>query len=200
MSLEPPAVKSAYRPRNLAQKQRRLELKVIQGDERYRLRYEALKAEMAASGHAIGSIRDLDEKFAIDPIRRYEVLKARVERWDALWSIAKRKRETRAKIVLGAAVLAELAALQAGAAPRQGDGLAGQITDILDRLVPRVRDRLILRELTGLALPPRLGGPPDETAEQALKAIGELALELDRGAFGDADYREGDEGQAFDPH
>ena len=199
MSLEPPPVKSAYRPRNLAQKLRRLELKLIQADEKYRLRYQALKAEMAASGHAIGPIRDLDETFAADPFRRYAVLKARVERWDALWSITKRKRETRAKIVLGGAVLAELAALQAGAAPRQGGGLADQITDILGRHVPRVRDRVVLRDLTGLALPLRPGGPSDETAEQALKAIGEPALGLDRGDFGRASYREGDEEQVFDP-
>jgi hypothetical protein len=191
MSLEQPPVKSAYRPRNAAQKERRLELKVIRGDEKYRLRYQALAAEMAASGHTIGKISDLDEMFATDPIRRYEVLKARVERWEALWSIAKRKRETRAKIVLGGAVLAELTA------PQAGDGLARQISDILDRRVPRVRDRVTLRDLTSLALPLRQGGPPEETAEQALQAIGEQTADLDRG-FGRPDYREGDEEEDFD--
>jgi hypothetical protein len=35
---------------------------------------------MAASGHAIGRISDRDEMFATDPVHRYEVLKARVER------------------------------------------------------------------------------------------------------------------------
>lgn len=188
----------AYRPRTPDQKQRRLALKVIRGDEKYRLRYEALKAEMAASGHVIGSIRDLDEKFATDPLQRYEMLKARVDRWDALWSIDKRKRETRAKIIIGGAVLAELAARQAGASTGQGDGLVQRVRDILDRHVLRVRDRVILRELTGLALPLRSGGPPDETAEQALKAIGELTSDLDRRAFGGPDYREGLEEEACD--
>jgi hypothetical protein len=153
---------------------------------------------MAASGHVIGSIRDLDEKFATDPLQRYEVLKARVERWSALWSIAKRKRETRAKIILGGAVLAELAARQAEASAGQDDGLAGRVTDILDRHVLRVRDRVILRDLTGLHLSLRAGGALDETAEQALKAIGELASDLDRRAFGGPDYREGDEEEEFD--
>jgi hypothetical protein len=125
MSLDEPVVKSAYRPRSAAQKQRRLELKVIRADERYRARYQALKAEMAASGHAIGTIRDLDEMFANDPRRRYEVLKARVDRWDALWSITKRKRETRAEIVLGGAVLAELHS------PTLSDELMNAIMDAL---------------------------------------------------------------------
>lgn len=197
MSLEEPARKSAYRPRNAVQKQRRLELKVIRGDEKYRRRYEALKAEMAASGQTIGRISDLDEMFATDPIRRYEVLKARVERWEALWSITKRKRETRAKIILGGAILAELQA-EAKTLTRHTEGLAGQITELLDRLVLRVRDRVIVRDLTGLPLPLRPGGTLDETPEQALEAIGEQILDFDRRAFGGPDYREGDEEEAFD--
>ena len=183
--------KWAYRPRTPAHKERRLELKLIHADEKYRLRYEVLKAEMAAAGRAIGPIKDLDETFATDPIQRHEVLKARVDRWDALWSIDKRKRETRAKIIIGGAVLAELAARQASGVP--DDGLAARLTDILDRLAPRVRDRVILRGLTGLALPLRAGGDLDETYEEALNAIGEQ----DR-SFGAPDYREGDEEEEFD--
>jgi len=57
--------------------------------------YETLKAQIVASGHTLGSIGDLDEKFATDPVRRHEVLKARVDLWDALWSITKRKRAFR---------------------------------------------------------------------------------------------------------
>jgi hypothetical protein len=161
----------AYRPRTPAQKERRLALKVIRGDEQCRLRYEVLKAEMAAAGWTIGKIKDLDEKFALDPVRRYEVLKARVERWEALWSIRKRKLQTRAKIIIAAAVLAEMAARQASGGP--DDGFAARLTDLLDRLVSRVSDRAALRDLTGLALPLRPGGDLDETYEQALKAIGE---------------------------
>jgi hypothetical protein len=160
----------AYRPRTPDQKQRRLALKVIRGDEQCRLRYEVLKAEMAAAGWTIGKIRDLDERFATDPVQRHEVLKARVQRWDALWSIRKRKLETRAKIIIGAAVLAELAARQAQSSD---DGFTARLTDLLDRLVPRVSDRAALRDLTGLALPIRPGGALDETYEQALAAIGD---------------------------
>lgn len=166
----------AYRPRTPAQKDRRLALKVVRGDETYRQRYEVLKAEMAAAGWTIGKIKDLDERFATDPVQRYEVLKARVQRWEALWSIRKRKLETRAKIIIGAAVLAELAACQAEGSD---DGFAARLTDLLDRLVPRVSDRLALRDLTGLALPIRPGGALDETYEQALAAIGELIPEGD---------------------
>jgi hypothetical protein len=90
-----------------------------------------------------------------------------VQRWDALWSTPERKRETRAQIVLGGAVLAALA--QAG----QDDGRVAWITAALDRHVLRVRDRITLRDLTGLPLPLRPGGALDETAEQALKAIGD---------------------------
>jgi len=194
MSLDEPVVKSAYRPRGAAQKQRRLELKVIRADESCRARYQALKAEMAASGHAIGTIRDLDEMFANDPVRRHEVLKARVDRWDALWSITKRKRETRAKIVLGGAVLAELAKTS----PGHDSAFADWITDLLDRRVLRVRDRVIVRDLTGLPLTLRPGGPLEETVEQALKAIGDQSVDLDRGTLGSAGYREGDEEEAFD--
>jgi hypothetical protein len=194
MSLDEPVVKSAYRRRGAAQKQRRLELKVIRADERYRARYQALKAEMAAWGHAIGTIRDLDEMFANDPVRRHEVLKARVDRWDALWSITKRKRETSAKIVLGGAVLAELAKTS----PSHDSAFADWITDLLDRRVLRVRDRVIVRDLTGLPLSLRPGGPLDETVEQALKAIGDQSVDLDRGTLGIAGYREGDEEETFD--
>jgi len=195
-SPDQPGAKSAYRPRNAAQKQRRLELKVIHADERYRARYQALKAEMAAAGHTIGTLRDLDEKFANDPLQRHEVMKARVQRWDALWSITKRKREARAKIVLGGAMLAALAQ----ASP--DDGRAAWIPAILDRHVLRVRDRIALRDLTGLPLPLRPGGALDETPEQALRAIGDMATDLDRDSFGTPGYREGDEEEeeAFDRH
>ena len=41
------------------------------------------------------------------------------------------------------------------------------------------------------------GGALDETYEQALKAIGDQTLDLDRRAFGGPDYRDG---EAFDRH
>jgi len=49
-----------------------------------------------------------------------------------------------------------------------------------------------------LALPLRPSGPLDETAQHALEAIGDQAQDLDRRAFGGRDYREGDEEGALD--
>jgi hypothetical protein len=187
----------AYRPRTPAQKARRLALKVVRGDEQCRLRYEVLKAEMAAAGWTIGKIRDLDEKFATDPVRRYEVLKARVERWEALWSIRRRKLETRAKIIIGAAVLAELATRRARGSAGQDDGFVARITDVLDRLVPRVRDRLVVRDLTGLALPLRAGDSLDETYEEVLAAISAQVSDFDEELDAPGD---GDEEGSSDPH
>jgi hypothetical protein len=61
-----------------------------------------------------------------------------------------------------------------------------------------MRDRITLRDLTGLPLPLRPGGALDKTPEQALKAIGDQGADLDRGALGGPGYREDDEEGAFD--
>ncbi|CAN7609243.1 hypothetical protein LJR164_004454 [Phenylobacterium sp. LjRoot164] len=82
-----------------------------------------------------------------DEARRLEVWKARVERLEALLERTQRRRETRAKIVLGATLLAE-----ARAAP--DDPLAARLLEILDRRVERPKDRLALAETLGLDLHP----------------------------------------------
>ena len=73
-----------------------------------------------------------------DDEQRFHVLKARVERLEALWSINQRKRETRGKIIIGGALLAE-------AADEMTEGeseLLQRLVDIIDRRVERVRTAL----------------------------------------------------------
>lgn len=139
-------------------------------------RYDELAAAMARIGIRIGNISDLSDG-QINPDKRFSVLKARVERWEALWRVTLRKRMTRGKIMIGGAVLAELEALVMED-PNDRAFLA-RVTAILDRRVPRVQDRVIIRGLLGqqkdvvgsLAL--RRAGPADETIEEALAARGE---------------------------
>ncbi len=126
---------------------------------------------MARVGMKIGVLSDLDA--LPDPQRRFEVLKARVERWEAQWSIAFRKRDTRAKIIIGGAVLAELSS---NALDHQAPSpnLSEIITALLDRRVLAVRDRLAIRELLGagsMALRP--GGDVTEDLPTALRHAGE---------------------------
>jgi len=75
------------------------------------------------------------------------ILKARVERLEALWSINRRKPETRGKIIIGGALIAEAAA----SGPERDPQLVKAISQILDRRVLGARDRLIVRELLGRA-------------------------------------------------
>ena len=104
------------------------------------------------------------------------MLKARVERLEAFWAINQRKRETRGKIIIGGALLAEAADFEVG----DRDALLERLVDILDRRVDRVRDRLTVRELLGNApLPLRPGGDLDEDAETALAAAGEVLPDFD---------------------
>lgn len=98
---------------------------------------------------------------------------------------------TRGKIMIGRAVLAELEALVMEDANDQA--FLARVTAILDRRVPRVQDRVIIRGLLGqqsdvvgsLAL--RRAGPADETIEEALATRGEEPelLEQDVGEGGD---------------
>mgnify|MGYP006864736844 CR=1 FL=1 len=183
------ARRSKYRPRTDAQKQRRKELwaareadrkagRRLSDEEALTLRLEELEAALRDQGH-VGihnrrHVTPLDE--IEDDVQRFAVLKARVERLEALWAINQRKRETRGKIIIGGALLAEAADFEV----EDRDALLERLVDILDRRVDRVRDRLTVRELLGNApLPLRPGGDLDEDAETALAAAGEVLPDFD---------------------
>lgn len=180
---------SKYRKRTEAQKARRRELWETRAEDRKAAKQvdqEAdLKARMAAletalRDHGHGGIhtrrnsRPLED--ITDDAERFAVLKARVERLEALWSIDKRKRETRGKIIIGGALLAEII-----------DGIAAgdrtlltALLDILDRRVDAPRDRLTVRDLLGDApLPLRPGGDVDDPFEKALMEAGIAAPDFD---------------------
>lgn len=180
---------SKYRPRSEAQKQRRKELwaareadrkagRRLSEEDALTLRLEELEAALRDQGH-VGihnrrHVTPLDE--IEDDVQRFAVLKARVERLEALWAINQRKRETRGKIIIGGALLAEAADFDV----EDRDALLERLVDILDRRVDRVRDRLTVRELLGDApLPLRPGGDLDEDAETALAAAGEVLPDFD---------------------
>nr|WP_295110835.1 hypothetical protein [uncultured Caulobacter sp.] len=183
------ARRSKYRPRSEAQKQRRKELwaareadrkagRRLSEEDALTLRLEELEAALRDQGH-VGihnrrHVTPLDE--IEDDVQRFAVLKARVERLEALWAINQRKRETRGKIIIGGALLAEAADFDV----EDRDALLERLVDILDRRVDRVRDRLTVRELLGDApLPLRPGGDLDEDAETALAAAGEVLPDFD---------------------
>lgn len=178
---KPPTIQTRSpnpRPETDVQKQRRRALRAAREADRQtavelqlRARYVELAQSMARVGMRIGGVSDLD---AIpDPQRRFDVLKARVDRWEAQWSIAFRKRDTRAKIIIGGAVLAELSNTATNdQAP--SPTLSAIITGLLDRRVLTVRDRLAIRELLGaesMALRP--GGDVAEDLPTALRHAGE---------------------------
>ena len=180
---------SHYRPRTEAQKQRRKALWEARAEERKTRQKGATEADLLArldelevalrdQGHAgihgRRNSRPLDE--ITDDAERFSVLKARVERLEALWSIDRRKRETRGKIIVGGALLAELIDATAS-----GDrSLLNSVLDILDRRVETVRDRLTVRELLGDApLPLRPGGDPEDELAEALKATADSAPDFD---------------------
>ena len=180
---------SKYRPRTEAQRERRRDLWETRADERkarkqgdteadLRARYEELETALRDRGqagiHGRRNSRPLDE--ITDDAERFAVLKARVERLEALWSIDRRKRETRGKIILGGALLAELIeAVHAG--DRE---LLTSTLDILDRRVSDLRDRLTLKDLLGDApLPLRPGGDLNDPLEAALVAASQDAPDFD---------------------
>ena len=103
-----------------------------------------------------------------DEARRLEVWRARVERLEALLERTQRKRETRAKIVLGATLLAE-----ARAAP--DDPLLARLVEILDRRVDRPKDRLALAETLGLPLSALPGREPPSLPDFVAMAAERLA-------------------------
>lgn len=190
---------SKYRPRSEAQKARRKALWEARVDERLSrklhdgeaaLKVRLLELDTALRDHGGGGvhsgrhIRPLDE--IIDDAERFAVLKARVERLEALWSIDRRKRETRGKIIIGGALLAELIDEVAAG----GSELLATVIDVLDRRVDTVRDRLTVRDLLGNApLPLRPGGSLDEPLQAALARAGEIGLSPDllvQSAMGEA--------------
>jgi hypothetical protein len=180
---------SKYRPRSEVQKQRRRELWQARLDDRRRTsrasEEEALKArldelEAALRDQGRGGVHNRRHTIPLDQIddeQRFHVLKARVERLEALWSSAKRKRETRGKIIIGGALLAE-AADEITIEGRSD--LLEHLVDIIDRRVEHVRDRLTVRELLGdvpLALRP--GGALHEPPDQAFAAAGQVLPDFD---------------------
>jgi hypothetical protein len=180
---------SRYKPRTELQKQRRKDLWLARSEDRkarqngetevdLRARLQALETALRDHGHdgvhARRHSRALEE--ITDDAERFSVLKARVERLEALWSIDRRKRETRGKIIIGGALLAELIDAAASGDP----SLLASVLDILDRRVETVRDRLTVRELLGDApLPLRPGGDLKDGLSDALKAAGETTADFD---------------------
>lgn len=180
---------SKYRPRTEAQKQRRRDLWEAQADERKARRSLNAEAQLherlaeletalrdlgQAGIHGRRHARPLDE--IEDDAERFTILKARVERLEALWSINRRKRETRGKIIIGGAILAELVeAVDAG-----DRALLDTLLDVLDRRVDAIRDRLTVKELLGNApLPLRPGGDDLEPLDDTLAGVFEDAPDFD---------------------
>lgn len=171
---------SKYRPRTESQKQRRRELWEARADarksrqtageqEQLIARLAELETALREQGrtgiHGRRHTRPLDE--IVDDAERFAVLKARVERLEALWTIDKRKRETRGKIIIGGAVLAEVIEAVAAGEPE----VLANLLDVLDRRVEAPKDRLTVRDLLGGApLPLRPGGDLADDLGAALTA------------------------------
>jgi hypothetical protein len=181
--------RSKYRPRSEAHKLRRRELWEARAQDRglasrlseevaLKIRLDELESALLDVGR--GGVHSRRNTVPLDQItdddQRFHVLKARVERLEALWSINQRKRETRGKIIIGGALLAE-------AADQMTEGeseLLQRLVDIIDRRVERVRDRLTVRELLGnVRLALRQGGEVEEGIEAALAATGEDLPDFD---------------------
>jgi len=181
--------RSKYRPRTEAHKQRRRELWDARAQDReltarlseehaLKVRLDELEGALLDVGR--GGVHSRRNTVPLEQItdddQRFHVLKARVERLEALWSINQRKRETRGKIIIGGALLAE-------AADQMTEGeseLLQRLVDIIDRRVERVRDRLTVRELLGnVRLALRQGGEVEEGVEAALAATGEDLPDFD---------------------
>ena len=181
--------RSKYRPRTEAHKQRRRELWDARAQDReltarlseehaLKIRLDELESALLDVGR--GGVHSRRNTVPLEQItdddQRFHVLKARVERLEALWSINQRKRETRGKIIIGGALLAE-AADQMTAGESE---LLQRLVGIIDRRVERVRDRLTVRELLGnVRLSLRQGGEVEEGVEAALAATGEDLPDFD---------------------
>jgi hypothetical protein len=180
---------SKYRRRTEDQKARRRDLWEARTEERkvrkqvdqeadLKARLEELQTVLRDHGHAGVHARRNNRPLEdiTDDAERFTVLKARVERLEALWSIDRRKRETRGKIIIGGALLAEMVD-----AVSTGDRtLLTAVIDILDRRVDALRDRLTVRDLLGDApLPLRPGGDPLDAFEAAILRSGEASPDFD---------------------
>jgi hypothetical protein len=149
------------------QRARRLEALAVQLADREHRAATALAGANGARPRRRGHVTPLTD--IQDEAKRLEVWRARVERLEALLDRTQRKRETRAKIVLGSTLLAE-----ARAAP--DDPLLARLVEILDRRVLRPKDRHALAETLGLpltALPARQPPPLpdfDAMAREAMSA------------------------------
>ncbi|WP_454718755.1 hypothetical protein [Caulobacter segnis] len=142
----PPAARVRRPAETEAARARRLRNLAVRLADREHRAKTALAALNGALPRSRGHVTPLDE--IDDEVRRLQVWKARVERLEALLDATERKRETRAKIVLGGALLAEATESEEAA------GLMARVLDILDRRVARPRDRLALVETLGLAIEP----------------------------------------------
>jgi hypothetical protein len=174
---------SKYRPRTEAQRLRRQELWEARAEARKARQAQAeedrltarltelqsaLRDQGQAGVHGRRHTRPLDE--IEDDAERFAVLKARVERLEALWAVDKRKRETRGKIIIGGALLAEVIDAVASGETE----VLTTFLDVLDRRVDAPKDRLTVRDLLGGApLPLRPGGAFTEALEDAAAAVAE---------------------------
>lgn len=149
-----PAVQSKRAPRrppeSEATRTRRLQALAVQLADREHRAKAALANLRGALPRNRGHVTRLDQ--IEDDERRLAVLKARVERLEAMLDQTERKRETRAKIVLGGALLAEARSDGEGAA------LMARLLDVLDRRVVRPLDRKALADTLGLAIEALPGG------------------------------------------
>jgi hypothetical protein len=132
-------------PETPEHRQKRLHVLAVQLADREHRAAALLAAQTGQRPRNRGHVTPLD---AIeDEVKRLAVQRARVERLEALLAQTERKRETRAKIILGATLLAEA---QAGDA----NPLLAAMVDILDRRLDRPRDRLMIAEMLGLPISP----------------------------------------------
>jgi hypothetical protein len=141
---------------------RALEINLADREHRARTAYAELKGALPRQRGHVTPLGQID-----DDETRLAVYRARVERLEALLDQTERKRETRAKIVLGTTLLAE-------AQMDPDDPLLARLLEIVDRRVHRPRDRHAIAETLGLAIAPmrstQAPSPPDFEAmvEEAL--------------------------------
>lgn len=169
--------RSPRKPESEAQRTKRLQALAVQLADREHQAQVALAAATGALPRARARAHVLPLDRIEDEARRLEVWKARIERLEALLEKTARKRETRAKIVLGAALLAEAQA-------NRDDPLLARFVEILDRRVARPRDRLALSETLGLPLAP--------IRPAALPELPDFEALLGQTRDGDEDARPGD--------
>lgn len=164
---ETPTRRPRRKPETDAARKRRLDALAVQLADREHRAAAALAALTGGLPRARGHVTPLSK--IADEARRLEVWRARVERLEALLDSTERKRETRARIVLGSTLLAE-----AQADP--DDPLMARLMEVLDRRVDRPRDRHAIAEMLGLPLAAIRGGPAptlpdfDALAQAALDA------------------------------